>query len=169
MVALYIARAGEKSFSAAVPLDANAREESSIHCKWCLFIPKSYRALVQHVAEDHEHTGYQITAMSGHTSVVVPGSKPLMLIALKPQEKKVMGLQSRIGSLTSGKVRSLQSQQMVNWLNTRAYFKFNRCQHGWHWTWTSLNMMSNVHLQQNNYGVKSVGQGYVLVSQWDLG
>lgn len=77
-------------------------------------MPKSYRALVQHVVEDHEHTGYQITAMISHISVVVPRSKPLMLIALKPQEKKVMGLQSRIGSLTSGKVMSLQSQQMVN-------------------------------------------------------
>ncbi|KAB0373942.1 hypothetical protein FD755_014198, partial [Muntiacus reevesi] len=100
VVALYIARAGEKSFSTAVPLDANAREESSIHCKRCLFMPKSYRALVQHVFEDHEHTGYHITAMIGHT---------------KPN--------------------------------------FNS---------TDVNMMSNVHLQQNNYGVKSVGQGYVL-------
>ncbi|KAB0361056.1 hypothetical protein FD754_005212, partial [Muntiacus muntjak] len=95
------------------PFRRKCQEESSIHCKRCLFMPKSYRALV-HVVEDHEHTGYQITAMIGHTSVVVPGSKPLMLIALKPQEKKVMGLQSRIGSLASGKVRSLLSQQMCS-------------------------------------------------------
>ena len=52
---------------------------------------------------------YQITVMIGHTSLVVPRSKPLMLIAPKPQEKKGMGLQSRIGSLASGKVRSFPS------------------------------------------------------------
>ena len=154
MVALYIARAGEKSFSGSSPLDTNAREESSIHCKRCLFMPKSCGALVQHVIEDHERIGYQVTAMIGHTNVVVPRSKPLMLIAPKPQEKKGMGLQSRIGSLASGNVRSLPSQQMVNRLSIP---KPNLNS-------TGVNMMSNVHLEQENYGVKSVGQGHVLVS-----
>ncbi|XP_008696227.1 LOW QUALITY PROTEIN: activity-dependent neuroprotector homeobox protein [Ursus americanus] len=159
VAAPYIAKAGEKSLNGAVPLGSNAREESSIHCKRCLFMPKSYEALVQHVIEDHERIGYQVTAMIGHTNVVVPRSKPLMLIAPKPQEKKGMGLQSRIGSLASGNVRSLPSQQMVNRLSIP---KPNLNS-------TGVNMMSNVHLQQNNYGVKSVGQGYGVGQSMRLG
>ncbi|KAI5093542.1 activity-dependent neuroprotector [Silurus meridionalis] len=44
---------------------------SSFHCKSCLFVPRSYEALVQHVIEFHEHIGYQVTAMIGHTTVLV--------------------------------------------------------------------------------------------------
>lgn len=150
VAAPYIAKAGEKSLNGAVPLGANAREECNIHCKRCLFMPKSYEALVQHVIEDHERIGYQVTAMIGHTNVVVPRAKPLMLIAPKPQEKKGMGLPPRISSLASGNVRSLPSQQMVNRLSIP---KPNLNS-------TGVNMMSNVHLQQNNYGVKSMGQSY---------
>lgn len=150
VAAPYIAKAGEKSLNGAVSLGTNAREECNIHCKRCLFMPKSYEALVQHVIEDHERIGYQVTAMIGHTNVVVPRAKPLMLIAPKPQEKKSMGLPPRISSLASGNVRSLPSQQMVNRLSIP---KPNLNS-------TGVNMMSNVHLQQNNYGVKSVGQSY---------
>ncbi|EPY88326.1 activity-dependent neuroprotector homeobox protein [Camelus ferus] len=47
------------SVEQAVYYCSNAREEGSIHCKRCLFMPKSYEALVQHVIEDHERIGYQ--------------------------------------------------------------------------------------------------------------
>lgn len=46
-----------------------------IHCKSCLFVPRSYEALVQHVIEFHEHIGYQVTAMIGHTNVIVARSQ----------------------------------------------------------------------------------------------
>lgn len=46
-----------------------------IHCKSCLFVPRSYEALVQHVLEFHERIGYQITAMIGHTNVIVARSR----------------------------------------------------------------------------------------------
>uniref|UniRef100_A0A8L0DRR9 Activity-dependent neuroprotector homeobox b n=1 Tax=Oncorhynchus mykiss TaxID=8022 RepID=A0A8L0DRR9_ONCMY len=51
--------------------NANANS-NTIHCKRCLFLPRTYEALVQHVIEDHERIGYQVTAMIGHTNVVVP-------------------------------------------------------------------------------------------------
>ncbi|XP_071429372.1 activity-dependent neuroprotector homeobox protein isoform X1 [Pithys albifrons albifrons] len=151
VAAPYIAKGGEKSLNGAVPLSSGAREEVGIHCKRCLFMPKSYEALVQHVIEDHERIGYQVTAMIGHTNVVVPRSKPLMLIAPKPQDKKSMGLPQRMGALSTGSVRSLSSQQMMNRL-TIPKPTLNSA---------GVNMMSNVHLQQNNYGVKSVPPSYV--------
>ncbi|KAH0504133.1 Activity-dependent neuroprotector homeobox protein [Microtus ochrogaster] len=114
------------------------------------FHAQVYEALVQHVIEDHERIGYQVTAMIGHTNVVVPRAKTLMLIAPKSQEKKGMGLPPRINSLSSGNVRSLSSQQMVNQLSIPKP-NFNSA---------GVNMMSNVHLQKNNYGVKPVGQSY---------
>ncbi|MCI4390156.1 hypothetical protein PGIGA_G00119360 [Pangasianodon gigas] len=46
-----------------------------IHCKSCLFVPRSYEALVQHVIEFHERIGYQVTAMIGHTNVIVARSQ----------------------------------------------------------------------------------------------
>lgn len=151
VAAPYVAKGGEKSLNGAVPLSSSTREEGSIHCKRCLFMPKSYEALVQHVIEDHERIGYQVTAMIGHTNVVVPRSKPLMLIAPKPQDKKPMGLPQRMGPLSPGSVRSLSSQQMMNRL-TIPKPTLNSA---------GVNMMSNVHLQQNNYGVKSVPPSYV--------
>ncbi|XP_051957147.1 activity-dependent neuroprotector homeobox protein-like [Xyrauchen texanus] len=42
-----------------------------IHCKSCHFSPRSYEALVQHVIEFHERIGHQVTAMIGHTNVIV--------------------------------------------------------------------------------------------------
>lgn len=151
VAAPYIAKASEKSLNGAVSLSSSTREEGMIHCKRCLFMPKSYEALVQHVIEDHERIGYQVTAMIGHTNVVVPRSKPLMLIAPKPQDKKPMGLPQRLGPLSPGNVRSLSSQQMMNRLNIPKPTLNSG----------GVNMMSNVHLQQNNYGVKSVPPSYV--------
>ncbi|XP_048353573.1 activity-dependent neuroprotector homeobox protein isoform X2 [Sphaerodactylus townsendi] len=151
VAAPYIAKASEKSLNGAVSLSSGTREEVMIHCKRCLFMPKSYEALVQHVIEDHERIGYQVTAMIGHTNVVVPRSKPLMLIAPKPQDKKPLGLPPRMGPLSPGNVRSLSSQQMMNRLNIPKPTLNSG----------GVNMMSNVHLQQNNYGVKSVPPSYV--------
>lgn len=46
-----------------------------IQCKSCLFVPRSYEALVQHVIEFHERIGHQVTAMIGHTNVIVACSQ----------------------------------------------------------------------------------------------
>ncbi|KAM9443925.1 activity-dependent neuroprotective protein a isoform 1-T1 [Clarias gariepinus] len=46
-----------------------------IHCKSCLFVPRSYEALVQHVIEVHEHVGHHVTAMIGHTNVIMARSQ----------------------------------------------------------------------------------------------
>ncbi|XP_069507264.1 activity-dependent neuroprotector homeobox protein [Ambystoma mexicanum] len=153
VAAPYVAKAGEKSLNGSVSLNSSPREESSIHCKRCLFMPKSYEALVQHVIEDHERIGYQVTAMIGHTNVVVPRSKPLMMIAPKAQDKKQLGMPQRMGPMSPmspGNMRNLPSQQMVNRLSIPKP-PLNAA---------GVNMMSNVHLQQNSYGVKSVQQTY---------
>ncbi|KAM9296834.1 activity-dependent neuroprotector homeobox protein [Gastrophryne carolinensis] len=143
VAAPYVAKS-EKSVNGAT--GANASNEGSIHCKRCLFMPKSYETLVQHVIEDHERIGYQVTSMIAHTNVVVPRSKPLMLIAPKPQDKKTMGMPQRMGPMSPGNVRNLPSQQVVNRL---AIPKPSM----------NSNMMSNMHMQQNNYGVKGMA-GY---------
>ncbi|XP_066443733.1 activity-dependent neuroprotector homeobox protein [Eleutherodactylus coqui] len=156
VAAPYVAKGGDKSLNGAVPIGANASNESSIHCKRCLFMPKTYETLVQHVIEDHERIGYQVTAMIGHTNVVVPRSKPLMLIAPKPQDKKPMGIPQRMGPMSQGNVRTLPSQQMVNRLSIPKPSM-------------NSNMMSNVHMQQNNYGVKGLSSGYQVGQQMRLG
>lgn len=147
VAAPYVAKGGDKSLNGAVPIGSNQGNESSIHCKRCLFMPKTYETLVQHVIEDHERIGYQVTAMIGHTNVVVPRSKPLMLIAPKPQDKKPMGIPQRMGPMSQGNARTLPSQQMVNRLSIPKPSM-------------NSNMMSNVHMQQNNYGVKGMSSGY---------
>ncbi|XP_040290522.1 activity-dependent neuroprotector homeobox protein [Bufo bufo] len=156
VAAPYVAKGGDKSLNGAVPIGANPNSESGIHCKRCLFMPKTYETLVQHVIEDHERIGYQVTAMIGHTNVVVPRSKPLMLIAPKPQDKKPMGIQQRMGPMPPGNVRTLPSQQMVNRLSIPKHSM-------------NSNMMSNVHMQQNNYGVKGMSSGYPVGQQMRLG
>ncbi|CAH2303310.1 activity-dependent neuroprotector homeobox [Pelobates cultripes] len=156
VAAPYVAKTSEKSINGAMPIGANPREENSIHCKRCLFMPKTYETLVQHVIEDHERIGYQVTAMIGHTNVVVPRSKPLMLIAPKPQDKKPMGIPPRMGPMSPGNVRTLPSQQMVNRLTIPKPSM-------------NSNMMSNVQMQQNNYGVKNMGPGYSVSQQMRLG
>ncbi|XP_063815030.1 activity-dependent neuroprotector homeobox protein [Pseudophryne corroboree] len=156
VAAPYVAKASDKSLNGAMPLGGNPSNESSIHCKRCLFMPKTYETLVQHVIEDHERIGYQVTAMIGHTNVVVPRSKPLMLIAPKPQDKKNLGIPQRMGPMSPGNVRPLPSQQMVNRLTIPKPSM-------------NSNMMSNVHMQQNNYGVKGMGTGYSMGQQMRLG
>ncbi|XP_053309462.1 activity-dependent neuroprotector homeobox protein [Spea bombifrons] len=155
VAAPYVAKSGDKSLNGAVPVGSNPRDEGGIHCKRCLFMPKTYETLVQHVIEDHERIGYQVTAMIGHTNVVVPRSKPLMLIAPKPQDKKPLGIPQRLGPMSGGNVRTLPSQQMVNRLTIPKPSM-------------NSNMMSNVHIQQNNYGVKNMS-GYSVGQQMRLG
>lgn len=155
VAAPYVAKC-EKSVNGAVSSGANANDESSIQCKRCRFMPKSYETLVQHIIEDHERIGYQVTAMISHTNVVVPRSKPLMLIAPKPQEKKPLGMPQRMGPITPGNIRPLPSQQMVNRL---AIPKPSM----------NSNIMTNMHMQQNNYGVKGIAPGYAVGQQMRLG
>ncbi|TRY66514.1 hypothetical protein DNTS_015897 [Danionella cerebrum] len=62
---------GKNSEKPENSLEGNANSQG-IHCKSCNFAPRSYEALVQHVIEFHEHIGHHVTAMIGHTNVVVP-------------------------------------------------------------------------------------------------
>ncbi|XP_018421892.1 PREDICTED: activity-dependent neuroprotector homeobox protein [Nanorana parkeri] len=155
VAAPYVAKC-EKNVNGAVSTGSNSNDDSSIQCKRCRFMPKSYETLVQHIIEDHERIGYQVTAMISHTNVVVPRSKPLMLIAPKPQEKKAPGMPQRMGPVTPANIRPLPSQQMVNRL---AIPKPSM----------NSNIMSNMHMQQNNYGVKGITQGYAVGQQMRLG
>lgn len=92
----YIAKPGEKTNvqnCGAQTNNTNHVTANQIHCKKCLFVPKTYEALVQHVIEDHERIGYQVTAMIGHTSVIVPRPKPVIVTPLKmPGEKTIIGM-----------------------------------------------------------------------------
>lgn len=86
---------------------------SAIHCKRCLFVPRTYEALVQHVIEDHERIGYQVTAMIGHTNVVVPRAKPVIMVSPKNpgDNKSVIGVTPK-GTLVTAGVRPLSTQQL---------------------------------------------------------
>ncbi|XP_061758717.1 activity-dependent neuroprotector homeobox b isoform X2 [Nerophis ophidion] len=93
----YIAKPGEKAQNggtAGKPEGSNSNHVNShqIHCKKCLFVPRTYEALVQHVIEDHERVGYQVTAMIGHTSVIVPRPKPILLIPKSQGDKTIIGM-----------------------------------------------------------------------------
>ncbi|XP_066558761.1 activity-dependent neuroprotector homeobox b [Amia ocellicauda] len=151
VAAPYIVKTTDKSLNGAVNPSAAARDEGNMHCKRCLFMPKSYEALVQHVIEDHERIGYQVTAMIGHTNVVVPRSKPLMLLSPKPQDKSLLGL-SQKGTVAAN-IRSLSSQQMMSRL---AIPKPGL---------NSAAILANVHIKQNPYGLKNIPQGYSLGQQ----
>ncbi|XP_059909080.1 activity-dependent neuroprotector homeobox b isoform X2 [Gadus macrocephalus] len=87
---------GTTSGGAAGHGHANAQHASNsnqIHCKKCLFVPRTYEALVQHVIEDHERIGYQVTAMIGHTNVVVPRPKPSLNMMPKTiGDKTIIGM-----------------------------------------------------------------------------
>ncbi|KAF3859993.1 hypothetical protein F7725_000248 [Dissostichus mawsoni] len=73
--------------------NTNSVNSNQIHCKKCLFVPRTYEALVQHVIEDHERIGYQVTAMIGHTSVIVPRPKPLIMVPPKTHgDKTIIGM-----------------------------------------------------------------------------
>uniref|UniRef100_A0AAR2KE99 Activity-dependent neuroprotector homeobox b n=1 Tax=Pygocentrus nattereri TaxID=42514 RepID=A0AAR2KE99_PYGNA len=92
VAAPYMVKPGEKT---ATPNGSAAGSDTAIHCKRCLFVPRTYEALVQHVIEDHERIGYQVTAMIGHTNVVVPRPKPGIM-----------------GTLVTAGVRPLSAQQL---------------------------------------------------------
>uniref|UniRef100_A0A673LS71 Activity-dependent neuroprotector homeobox protein-like n=1 Tax=Sinocyclocheilus rhinocerous TaxID=307959 RepID=A0A673LS71_9TELE len=82
VAAPYLVRPGEKTTPANGTTAGSGT--GTIHCKRCLFVPRTYEALVQHVIEDHERIGYQVTAMIGHTNVVVPRAKPVIMVSTKP-------------------------------------------------------------------------------------
>ncbi|XP_042347990.1 activity-dependent neuroprotector homeobox b [Plectropomus leopardus] len=90
----YIAKPGEKTNAQnGESNNTNNVNSNQIHCKKCLFVPRYYEALVQHVIEDHERIGYQVTAMIGHTSVIVPRPKPIIMIPPKTQgDKTIIGM-----------------------------------------------------------------------------
>lgn len=120
----YIAKTGEKTPNGAVSgpdakgnsagskLPVSTGNSTAIHCKRCLFVPRTYEALVQHVIEDHERIGYQVNAMIGHTNMVVPRSKSVGMVTPKSQGEKVLGGPMPKGTLTTTGVRSLSTQQM---------------------------------------------------------
>ncbi|XP_023659867.2 activity-dependent neuroprotector homeobox protein-like isoform X1 [Paramormyrops kingsleyae] len=113
VAAPYVSKASEKSVNGGTSASsaATSRDTDAIHCKRCLFIPRTYEALVQHVIEDHERIGYQVTAMIGHTSVVVPRAQPLMMISPKTQDKSILGVSPKGTVVTTG-VRTLTTQQL---------------------------------------------------------
>ncbi|XP_078110409.1 activity-dependent neuroprotector homeobox b [Sander vitreus] len=95
----YIVKPGEKTSAQnggtgnTESNNTNNVTSNQIHCKKCLFVPRTYEALVQHVIEDHERIGYQVTAMIGHTSVIVPRPKPIVMIPPKTQgDKTIIGM-----------------------------------------------------------------------------
>lgn len=92
----YIVKPGEKTNAqngGSESTNTNNVNSNQIHCKKCLFVPRTYEALVQHVIEDHERIGYQVTAMIGHTSVIVPRPKPIIMIPPKTQgDKTIIGM-----------------------------------------------------------------------------
>ncbi|KAK1899058.1 Activity-dependent neuroprotector homeobox protein [Dissostichus eleginoides] len=92
----YIVKPGEKAKTqngSTESNNTNSVNSNQIHCKKCLFVPRTYEALVQHVIEDHERIGYQVTAMIGHTSVIVPRPKPLIMVPPKTHgDKTIIGM-----------------------------------------------------------------------------
>lgn len=92
----YIVKPGEKTNAqngGTESNNTNSVNSNQIHCKKCLFVPRTYEALVQHVIEDHERIGYQVTAMIGHTSVIIPRPKPIIMIPTKTQgDKTIIGM-----------------------------------------------------------------------------
>ncbi|XP_012991850.2 activity-dependent neuroprotector homeobox b [Esox lucius] len=117
---------------------------NTIHCKRCLFVPRTYEALVQHVIEDHERIGYQVTAMIGHTNVVVPRSKPVIMVSPKPGEKTVIGVgpKGQLVTTTVGGVRTFSSQQLSRIVIPKPGL-------------SSTGLLSGVHMKQGAFGLKS--------------
>ncbi|KAG9333878.1 hypothetical protein JZ751_010029, partial [Albula glossodonta] len=92
---------------------AGSGRSDSLHCKRCLFVPRTLEALVQHVIEDHERIGYQVTAMIGHTSVGVSRG---LLSQKAAAEKGVVGAGLGAGAGQKGAVtavRTLTPQQLT--------------------------------------------------------
>lgn len=111
----YIVKPGEKTNAQNGNADSanntNSLSSNQIHCKKCLFVPRTYEALVQHVIEDHERIGYQVTAMIGHTSVIVPRPKPIIMFPAKTQgDKTIIGMGPKGAVMATS--RSPGSQQL---------------------------------------------------------
>ncbi|KAJ8259961.1 hypothetical protein GJAV_G00175450 [Gymnothorax javanicus] len=67
VAAPYIGRGppDRSAYGEAKPAVVSGRS-NALHCKRCLFVPRMIEGLIQHVIEDHERIGYQVTAMIGH-------------------------------------------------------------------------------------------------------
>lgn len=164
VAAPYLVRPGEKATppngtTAGSGTGSNASSNSTtgganstsnaIHCKRCLFVPRTYEALVQHVIEDHERIGYQVTAMIGHTNVVVPRAKPVIMMSPKVQgEKGIIGLMAKGAVVTPG-VRPLSAQQLSRIIIPKGSLN-------------STGLLSGVHMKQGAFGLKS---GHTIVGQ----
>ncbi|XP_041702141.2 LOW QUALITY PROTEIN: activity-dependent neuroprotector homeobox b [Coregonus clupeaformis] len=124
-------------------VNANANS-NTIHCKRCLFVLRTYEALVQHVIEDHERIGYQVTAMIGHTNVVVPRVKPVIMVSPKPGEKTVIGVgpKGQLVTTTVGGVRSLPTQPLSRIVIPKSGL-------------SSTGLLPGSHLKQGAFGLKS--------------
>lgn len=114
----YIVKPGEKTNVQNCGMQVNNTNNvngNQIHCKKCLFVPKTYEALVQHVIEDHERIGYQVTAMIGHTSVIVPRPKSLIVTPLKMQgEKTIIGMGPKGAVMATTRSPGSQNASHIN-------------------------------------------------------
>lgn len=124
------------------PAGASNSNSSAIHCKRCLFVPRTYEALVQHVIEDHERIGYQVTAMIGHTNVVVPRAKPVIMVSPKSQEDKGVSGATPKGALVTSGMRPLSTQQLGRIVIPKGSLNSTR-------------LLSGVNLKSGTFGLKS--------------
>lgn len=114
----YIAKPGDKTTAQNGGSEsggaANSAINHQIHCKKCLFVPRTYEALVQHVIEDHERIGYQVTAMIGHTSVIVPRPKPIIMIPPKTiGDKTIIGMGPKGAVMATTRTPGMQQPTRV--------------------------------------------------------
>ncbi|KAI5612324.1 activity-dependent neuroprotector homeobox protein, partial [Silurus asotus] len=157
VAAPYLAKPGEKTMtpngstagpdtgkgsSADSNSPAGASNSSAIHCKRCLFVPRTYEALVQHVIEDHERIGYQVTAMIGHTNVVVPRAKPVIMVAPKSQVDKSVSSATPKGALVASGLRPLSTQQLSRIVIPKGSLNSSR-------------LLPGVNLKSGTFGLKS--------------
>lgn len=131
---------------------AGVSNSSAIHCKRCLFVPRTYEALVQHVIEDHERIGYQVTAMIGHTNVVVPRAKPVIMVAPKSHGDKSVPTATPKGTLGTSGLRPLSTQQLGRIVIPKGSLNSNR-------------LLSGVNLKSGTFGLKSGTQAVSIGGQ----
>ncbi|XP_051518530.1 activity-dependent neuroprotector homeobox b [Myxocyprinus asiaticus] len=131
---------GSNANSSTIAVGAN-NTCTAIHCKRCLFVPRTYEALVQHVIEDHERIGYQVTAMIGHTNVVVPRAKPVIMVSPKAQgDKGIVGIMPK-GTAVAAGGQPLSTQQLSRIVIPKVSLN-------------STGFLSGVHLKQGAFGLK---------------